>query len=328
MVTMGDKSSFVGSEAQLKRGLLALTHPVQHGVITCWEEMEEVWDCAIRSELRVRPEDYPVLITEAPFNPLKNRERMAEILYEKFHVPALYIPAEAPLALYALGRKTGLVLETGHGVTSTVPVVDGFTIAKSILRLNIAGDDITLFLKKLLQEKGRTFPSTAEHEIVQNIKEKLGYVALDIKAEMQKNVDKVYELPDGQQLVVGHERFRCVEPLFDVRMLGMDTFSMPEMVVKSIESCDMTLRSELFANIVLSGGTSMFPGLPERLLKELQTLVTYNPNISIIAHPQRKYAVWHGGSVLASHPDFQKMWIGYQAYKERGPSILHNRIYQ
>src|SRR5262249_20868901 len=135
---------YVGSEAQIKRGILALTHPIEHGVVKDWNYMEAVWDCAWRTELRVRPEDYPVLMTEAPLNPLANREEAAKVLFEKFGVPALFIAAEAPLALYALGRKTGLVLEMGHGVIHTVPVVDGFTIANAILRLNAAGNDITL----------------------------------------------------------------------------------------------------------------------------------------------------------------------------------------
>jgi len=160
----------VGSEAQIKRGILTLGHPIEHGVIKDWNYQELVWNCAWREELRVRPEDYPVLVTEAPLNPRRNREDAAQLLFEKFKVPALYIASEAPLALYALGRKTGLVLEMGHGVMHTVPVVDGYTIGNAILRLNAAGDDITTYLERLLKERGYSFPTTAEHEIVQDVK--------------------------------------------------------------------------------------------------------------------------------------------------------------
>lgn len=145
-------------------------HPIDHGVVKDWNYMEQVWNTAWRDELKVNPVDYPVLATEAPLNPRKNREDIARILFEKFNVPAVFVASEAPLALYALGRRTGLVLELGHGVVNVVPVVDGYTIPEGILRYNVAGDDITSYLERILKERGYSFPTSAEHEIVQDIK--------------------------------------------------------------------------------------------------------------------------------------------------------------
>lgn len=173
-------------------------------------------------------------------------------------------------------------------------------------------------------------------------------MAVDYDEEMKKNVQEIekdYELPDGQRIKIGNERFRCTEILFKPALLGMDTNGVADMVAASVDKCNVTLRNDLLSNIVLSGGCSMFPGFPERLLKELQRLVPHNTNISIIAHPrkdhyflfndfslthssERKYAVWHGGSVLSSHPDFQSLWVTKKAWQESGPAILHDKMYQ
>lgn len=325
---------YIGDQAQAKRGILRIEHPLEHGVVKDWDAMEKILYHTFYNELRVSPEDAPVLLTEAPLNPKNNRERMTQLMFETFNVPATYISIQAVLALYASGRTTGTVFDSGDGVTHIVPVYEGYAMPHAIERVNIGGRDLTEYMARLMCERGHSFTTNSEHEIVRDIKEKTCRVAtkdeehamLKSHSEPPAELEQHYTLPDGQRITVGSQAYRCPEALFNPSVLGMDCGGIQNFCMKSITHCDIDIRKELYNNIILSGGTTMLPGLSDRLTHEIETLAP-GSTIRVVAPPERKYSVWIGGAVLAGLDTFQKMWITKADYEEDGPSIVHRRCF-
>merc|ERR1712086_791704 len=226
-------------------------------------------------------------------------------MFETFNVPAMYVNIQAVLSLYASGRTTGCVLDSGDGVTHTVPIYEGYALPHAVVRLDLAGRDLTVQLMKILTERGYSLTTTAERSAL----------------------EKSFELPDGNIIVIGNERFRCPEVLFQPNLTGLEMDGIADSTFQTIMKCDVDIRKDLYANIVLSGGTTMFPGISERMSKEISHLAPASIKVKIVAPPERKYSVWIGGSILASLSTFQSMWISKEEYDESGPSIVHRKCF-
>jgi len=333
MVGTGQTETWVGDDAREKRGVLTISYPIAHGVVTNWDDMERIWQHTFYNELRIEPDKQKVLLTEAPLNPKANREKMAQIMFEKFGVPQLYIGIQAVLSLYSAGRTTGLVLDAGDGVSHTVPVYEGFSMPHAVGRIDIAGRDLTEYMAQLMRESGVPTDSSAMFDIVRGMKEKTCYFALNYEEELKKVNDKVdplkpetFEMPDGSTVQINEQRFKCPEALFKPAMLGKgDLPGYHELVRTSVEKCDIDVRRDLYQNIVLSGGTTMFPNIVERLQGEVAKLLPPTVQPKVVAPPERKYSVWIGGSILSSLTTFQNMWLSKQEYDENGASIVHQK---
>jgi actin len=326
------KNEYIGDEAQQKRGVLNLKYPIANGIVSDWEDMEKVWHHTFFNELRITPSDVQgVLVTEAPRNPKQNRERMLTAMFETFEVKNMYVAIQAVMSLYANGRSTGLVVDSGDGVTHTVPVFEGFSIPHAIEKMEIAGRVITDYAQKLLLEQGHSFTSTAELEIVKDIKEKLMFVAQDYEAEYaaaqaSSELDQAYTLPDRSVITVkGSVRMQVPELIFKPDLNGKSCSSIQQLAWNSVAGSDVDVRRDLLKNVIMSGGTTMYEGIADRLKSELTSLAPPGSEIRIVASPDRKYAVWKGASTLASLSTFASSWISKEEYEEHGAQIVHRK---
>lgn len=321
-VIFEDSSSadfLLGQEALEKENF---SYPIDHGVVQNFDHIEKLLDHIFTKELYVRPEDHPVLITQPPKNPQRDKEKFAELLFDKFNVPALYEEVHSVLTFYSSGRSTGVIVESGHGVTTAVPILSGYAISEAILRLDVGGGDIDQYLAKLLNEKDISNNITPEE--ARKIKEKLCVVP-----ELEKDMDdeESYMLPDGRTITLGKERFQATSPMFEPALVEQyDCFGIHEMIFQSIFKCGFDLRREFASNIILSGGNTLFHGIEDRLKSELEARVPASMKVNVIADKDRNVFVWRGGSILGSLSTFYKnICVSKEEYLEHGATIIRKK---
>ncbi|KAK9765557.1 Arp2/3 complex subunit, actin nucleation center, variant 2 [Basidiobolus ranarum] len=329
----------VGDEAAELRSILQMSYPLENGIVRNWEDMKHLWDYTFYEKLQVDPKDCRVLLTEPPMNPKANREKMAEVMFEEYGFQSIYVAIQAVLTLYAQGLLTGVVVDSGDGVTHVIPVYQGYSLPHLTRRLDVAGRDVTRYLIKLLQHRGYNFNRTADFETVRQIKEKLCYVSYDLDLDKKLATETTvlvenYTLPDGRVIKVGSERFEAPECLFQPHLIDVESPGVAEMLYNTIQAADIDIRSELYKHVVLSGGSSMYPGLPSRLEKEVKQLYlakTLNGDVSRLSKfklqiddaPRRKHMVFLGGAVLAQVlKDRPFSWISKAEWEEQGVRAL------
>lgn len=336
----------IGDEASELRQMLELSYPLENGIVRNWDDMIHLYDYIFGpKKMNIDPKHAKILLTEPPLNPLRNREKMVEVMFEKYGFNALFIATQATLTLYAQGLMTGVVVDSGDGVTHICPVYDGISLPHLTRRLNVAGRDITRYLIKLLLLRGYAFNQTADFETIRQMKEKLCYVAYDVEQEQNLALDttvlvKKYTLPDGRVIKVGGELFGAPEALFQPHLIDREGVGISELLFNTIQAADIDTRPAFYKHIVLSGGSTMYPGLPSRLEREIKQLYLQNVlkgdterfakfKMCIEAPPQRKHMVFIGGSVLANimKIDQRTTWLTRAEYEEKGLKVLERLNY-
>ena len=323
------KQIMIGDEIIGFRSLLDLSYPVSEGVITDEEDLYRLWDYTLTQKLEIEdPSDRKVIVTEAPLNPLSNKLKIMEILFEKIGVGAINIEPQAKCSLFAEGIDTGIVLDSGDGVTHCIPVSDGAILKHNIERMDIAGRHITEYLVRLLQKKGYAFNSSADFDFVRELKEKYCFVSNDIESDRKLERQTTYYnsyhlLPDETRIRISDEKFEAPEILFNPSLIGKEYDGIPIMMMKSINKCPIDCRPGLYAGIVLSGANTLFPGFASRIENEIKKLYKQTAlkltkdkrikiNINVIDSPKRKYSVFIGASIIANHynsADNEDYWI-------------------
>jgi len=360
---VSDLDFFIGDEA-LETPNYTVKWPIRHGVVDDWDLMERFWEQTIFKYLRAEPEDHYFLLTEPPLNTPENREYTAEIMFETFNVPGLYIAVQAVLALAAswtsrqVGERTltGTVIDSGDGVTHVIPVAEGYVIGSCIKHIPIAGRDITYFIQQLLREREVGIPPEQSLETAKAIKERYCYVCPDIVKEFNKydsdpqkwikkydSLNSITKQPFSVD--VGYERFLGPEIFFHPEFSNADfTLPISEIVDDVIQSCPIDSRRPLYKNIVLSGGSTMFRDFGRKLQRDIKRTVDarlkqhedlsegrIKPkpiDVQVITHQMQRYAVWFGGSMLASTPEFYQVCHTKADYDEYGASICrHNPVF-
>jgi len=360
-----DLDFFIGEEAAIKRTDYNLDYPVRHGIVANWDNMEKYWQRCIYQYLSCDPEEHYFLLTEPPMNTPENREYTAEIWFETFNVPGLYIAVQAVLALCASlltkggaaderGKKsnavTGTVIDSGDGVTHIIPVFEGYVIGSCIKHIPLAGRDVTNFMIDMLRSRGEPLLPDIALEIAKKIKEKYCYVCPDLVNEYQKYDQEAsrfrqfaYKNPrtkEEYKIDVGYERFLGPEVFFSPEIFH-EQFSepLPDVVDKAIQACPIDTRRPLYNYITLSGGSTMFKHFVKRLERDIKrkvkarydyTVAKYPDlnvkpiGVNVVTHPFQRFAVWFGGSMLASQPEFLGFFHTKADYAEKGPRIARS----
>ncbi|EFC47145.1 hypothetical protein NAEGRDRAFT_60433 [Naegleria gruberi] len=326
-ITPGTHDLYVGEEPESWRLRNQLPKfPISRSIIIDWDGFEKLLHHSLYNELQISPEEHPMLISESAMNSKVNREKMTETLFETFNIPAFCIAVNAVLSLCSMNQVSGVMLESGGGISIVVPVYEGYVLRNAVIELDLAGGDVSKYLEKILMESGH---SITEEIIINNIKENACEVALNFELEMNSDEKTKFELPDGTQIDIGpSERFQCTEIMFQPSLIGMECNGIHEIIYRSIGYCEIDIRKELYNNIGLGGGNTLFKGFSERLNKELTNLAPSSININVHALPDRRYSSWIGGSILASSESFDSLpWILKEEYEEFGASIVHRKCF-
>ncbi|KAA0193717.1 Actin alpha skeletal muscle [Fasciolopsis buskii] len=323
----GPSEWFVGEHARALRREFPLSCPISQGQVTDFDELAIVWQYVYAKELRTNPAERPILVTEYPLLPRCHRERIAEMAFEKFSIPAIYFACQSVLSLYAVGLSTGLSVDIGTAITNVTPVVESYVLTESTKRHTIGGMDVTNFLQRLLVSANPKVARFINADVTRYFKEQLCYLTLDSTTETplySQSQPVRYQTPDGQLVSIGQERPMAPEILFNPKQAGLEANGIQHSVLSAIRECREELQPYLFGNIVLSGGTTMTRGFPERLKQELTNL-TGDCVLNVYAPPHRKYSVWIGGSILGSLSTFQDSLISKKEFEEIGSAIVHQK---
>lgn len=332
MVGSGQRDYVVGTQAQAMSESLNLSHPIQRGAVENWEDLEKILDHVFSDELQVSPAEYNTIILQPPVTPASQREKLAQILFNRFNVPGVFIANGSACSILSAGKFTGLVVDIGADELFVVPVFDGYALPHTTLRINLAGEAVTDYLTTLLNERQDPITDTMGREIMRDLKQKKCRVALDFQRELDTldldGVAEPYDLPDGNVFYICNELLRAPEVLFTPSLLGKEFGGIHEQVYQSITRCDVALQPDMWRNIVVSGGGSLLPGLPNRLEKELKGLAPHMADeIRVVAITERHHGGWIGASIMGSISGFDYSWVTNGEWDQFGPDAVRWRCF-
>ena len=324
MVGMELQDRYVGDNAIARYEIMNFSYPIQRGEVTDWDKYENLMHYLLYSEMRVVPEEISILITEGPRTSRKNREKLTEILFETFNVKRLHIANSSMVGLYSYGKTSGLIVDSGYNVTSTVPVYEGYPLAHASLKINIGGEDLSKNLLNMIQSKlDETYVDMKGRFLADDIKEKLGFILLN-QDDADDVKDSTYELPDGKKIELGSELFKANEILFNPdedEQKENGIMSLKNMVIDSINKCDNEIKNDIKENICLTGGTTLLKNFPEKLKNEISDS-SEGINFNLSAEQERLFSTWIGGSIVSSLDNFQFMWVSKKEYNDNGKNLL------
>ena len=326
-LAMDEKSYYVGDEAKERRGRLEMHNPIVDSISTNWEDLENLWTYTIYDVLKVCPDECFSVITESPLNPKKYREKSIEILFELFNFEGVYLASKSLLSLYATGRTTGCVVDSGHGASFSVPIYEGYASPHTIQHLDLGGRHLDSFLNKILFEKGYEFTTPLELELISEIKETLCVVRPDMKFKPKEVDFKVHPLPDDSVVRLSTERYTIPEAIFDPKLIGLEKDGLHEIVFKSILKTSSDIRKDMYSNIILAGGNTLFENFQKRMKNEILDLAPVKTPIDIVETKERQYSSWIGGSVIGNMDTFQFLCISRKEYEDNGSGIVNDKTF-
>ncbi|XP_042563657.1 actin-3-like [Clupea harengus] len=300
------------------------------GLITDWDALEQLWSALLQEELHVCPQEHAVLATDSPLAPPAQRQRLAELLFEQFGVPALYLSHRPVLSLYSYGLVTGLLVDSGSSATRVCPVYSGYCLPHANYSMPLGGAAVSAYLRRLLGEAGsRPGGGASERRsLLREVKRQSCYVSQDFEQELRQGSEVTeYRLPDNTTVALGNERFRCAELLFCPSLDGAAQPGVHILAMSSLQSSAPEWQEELLANVVVCGGSSLLGGFPERLQAELERLAPRGSRVRVLSSSQRHFSSWLGGSIVAGLSSFQPLWVTSADYQEQGPAVVQRRFY-
>ena len=325
------KDIYIGEKCDSCLSALKLRNPVEHGSFTNSEDIIPIFN-HIFSRLKLDSEEiknHPLLVSESLLNPSKNRENIASVLFDYFEIPKLFFASQPILSLFATSNTTGAILESGEGVTQCCIVYEGYSIPCSFERYDYGGGDVTKYLYTLLQNLGFYFDTSAEYQIVKDIKEHLCFACpTNMIENIKKNSEfekENYFLPDGNVIKLGEERILPPEILYNPELNGMEFPSFQNTILNSINKVDMELRPKLYESILLSGGNTSIKGTANKVYSEFKKLISQNMKIKIHSPKNPNLLCWIGGNIISGLEIFKKMWITKEEWNDIGENIVHDK---
>ena len=323
---------YIGEDCLKNIGLLKLHNPIKHGILVNEQEIIPLFN-HIYSKLGINTDErreHPLIITEPLLNPYSNREKIANSLFDYIGIPSIFFASQPILSLFSTSATTGIILESGEGVSQSCIIYEGYSLPNTYERYDFGGGDVTEYLKLAMKKKGYQLFNSNEYRLISDMKEKYCFFLPQKYNLHVENVKKAlnskkinYYLPDGITVTLGDERILASEILFNPELIGKEYLGLSDIIFSSINKAEIQLRPKAFENIVLSGGNVLMRGLEDKMKEDIINKCNkiVKVNVSTVKEPQ--ISCWVGGNIISSIDIFKKISVSKTEWEEKGSKILH-----